>query len=108
MVRWTLGLIAAVAVSATASAQNGLQRGDYLMNTIMTCANCHSPKGPPAAIAGKDYSGGLTWDEPPFKVTAPNITQDKETGIGKWTDAQIKTMITTGKNPNGVREAEVM
>ena len=35
MVRWTLGLIAAVAVSATASAQNGLQRGDYLVNTIM-------------------------------------------------------------------------
>ena len=74
----------------------------------MTCANCHSPKGPPQAIAGKDFSGGLSWDEPPFKVTAPNITQDKDTGIGSWTDAQIKTMLLTGKNPNGVQEAEVM
>jgi mono/diheme cytochrome c family protein len=91
-----------------AAAQASVQRGDYLMNTIMTCANCHSPKGPPAAVAGKDYSGGLSWDEPPFKVTAPNITQDKETGIGNWTDAQIKTMITTGKNPNGVQEAMIM
>ena len=26
----------------------------------MTCGNCHTPKGPPAAIAGKDYSGGLS------------------------------------------------
>ena len=57
----------------------------------MTCGNCHTPKGPPQAIAGKDFSGGLSCDEPPFKVTAPNITPDKETGIGNWTDAQIKT-----------------
>ena len=72
------------------SAQSAVERGDYLVNTIMTCANCHSPKGPPAAIAGKDYSGGLRFDEPPFKVTAPNITPDKETGIGNWSDAEIK------------------
>jgi mono/diheme cytochrome c family protein len=85
-----------------------VKRGDYLVNGILTCANCHSPKGPPAAVAGKDFSGGLSWDEPPFKVTAPNITQDKETGIGNWTDDQIKTMLTTGKNPHGIQEAEVM
>jgi mono/diheme cytochrome c family protein len=74
----------------------------------MTCGNCHTPKGPPAAIAGKDFSGGLTWDEPPFKVTAPNITQDKETGIGAWSDAEIVTLMRTGKRPNGVQIAEVM
>ena len=108
MIRLTLGVIAAVTLAGQAAAQPSVQRGDYLMNTIMTCANCHSPKGPPAAIAGRDYSGGLTWDEPPFKVTAPNITQDKDTGIGAWTDAQIKTMLLTGKNPHGIQEAEVM
>ncbi len=83
-------------------------RGSYLVNTVMTCGNCHSPKGPPAAIAGKDFSGGLSWDEPPFKVTAPNITQDKETGIGAWSDADIKTLLRTGKRPNGTPIAEVM
>src|SRR4029078_1521012 len=108
MLRWMLGCFAALAFVGHADAQGDVKRGDYLMNTIMTCANCHSPKGPPAAVAGKDYSGGLSWDEPPFKVTAPNITQDKETGIGSWTDAQIKTMILTGKNPHGIQEAEVM
>ena len=109
MIRLMLGFVAAVIVTSGALAQSAaVQRGDYLMNTIMTCANCHSPKGPPAATAGKDYSGGLRFDEPPFDVTAPNITPDKETGIGNWTDDQIKTMILTGKNPHGVQEAEIM
>jgi mono/diheme cytochrome c family protein len=108
MIRLMLGLVAAVTVTSSALAQSAVERGSYLVNTIMTCANCHSPKGPPAVTAGKDFSGGLTWDEPPFKVTAPNITPDKDTGIGNWTDAQIKTMLLTGKNPHGIQEAEVM
>ncbi len=99
MFRLTLGCVAALALVSQANAQGDVKRGDYLMNTIMTCANCHSPKGPPAAVAGKDYSGGLSWDEPPFKVTAPNITQDKETGIGNWTDAQIKTHDSDRQEP---------
>ena len=108
MVRLMLGLAAAAMVTSGAMAQSAVERGSYLVNTIMTCGNCHSPKGPPAAVAGKDFSGGLRFDEPPFDVTAPNITPDKENGIGNWTDAQIKTMLLTGKNPHGIQEAEVM
>ena len=107
MIRLVLGFVAAAAVTGGAVAQPAVERGSYLVNTIMTCGNCHSPKGPPAAVAGKDFSGGLRFDEPPFDVTAPNITPDKETGIGNWTDEQIKTMLLTGKNPQGVQEAEV-
>lgn len=109
MIRLILGVVVTSAFVSQAGAQSAaVQRGDYLMNTIMTCANCHSPKGPPAAVAGKDYSGGLSWDEPPFKVTAPNITPDEETGIGSWSNADIKTLLLTGKRPNGVQVAEVM
>ena len=108
MIRLMLALVAAAAVTTGALAQSGVERGGYLVNTIMTCANCHSPKGPPPAVAGKDFSGGLRFNEPPFDVTAPNITPDKDTGIGNWTDAQIKTMLLTGKNPHGIQEAEVM
>jgi mono/diheme cytochrome c family protein len=104
-----MALAFGVALVGTASAQLDLvKRGDYLVNTIMTCGNCHTPKGPPAVIAGKDFSGGLSWDEPPFKVTAPNITQDKDTGIGGWSDADIKKLLRTGQRPNGVQIAEVM
>ena len=76
-----IGVAMGAALAGAASAQSAqadlVKRGDYLVNGIMTCGNCHSPKGPPAATAGKDFSGGLSWDEPPFKVTAPNITPDK-------------------------------
>ena len=104
-----LGLALSVASIGVAHAQSDLvKRGDYLVNGIMTCGNCHSPKGPQGDIPGKLFSGGLSWDEPPFKVTAPNITQDKETGIGKWSDADIKKVLRTGIMPNGEHVAMVM
>jgi mono/diheme cytochrome c family protein len=110
MVRFVTILLAAFAATiGMANAQFDLvKRGDYLVNGILTCGNCHTPKGPTGDIMEKAFSGGLSWDEPPFKVTAPNITQDKETGIGDWTDAQIKTLLRTGVRPNGVTIAMVM
>ncbi len=118
MIRFGLARLALSAALVTAltslmpsgaSAQSALvKRGAYLVNTIMTCQNCHTPIGPKGPDFSKAFSGGLTWDEPPFKVTAPNITQDKETGIGSWTDAQIKTLLRTGKRPDGVQIAAVM
>jgi mono/diheme cytochrome c family protein len=103
------GIFAVICAAGTAQAQTDpVKRGEYLVNTIMTCGNCHSPKGPTGDIAGKEFSGGPSWDEPPFKVTAPNITQDKETGLGSWTDADIKKLLRTGVRPNGVQVAMVM
>ena len=107
-----LGMALAAGSFAQAQAANSkadlIKRGDYLVNTIMTCGNCHSPKGPQGDIPGKHFSGGLSWDEPPFKVTAPNITEDKETGIGEWSDADIKHLLRTGLRPNGTPIATVM
>jgi mono/diheme cytochrome c family protein len=85
-----------------------IKRGDYLVNGILTCGNCHTPKGPNGDITDKMFSGGLNWDEPPFKVTAPNITQDKETGIGDYTDAELKQVLRKGIKRNGVPVAVVM
>jgi len=114
--RGALGAAAAVVVSMIAGAgsaaaqANGdlVARGGYLVNTVMTCHNCHTPMGPNGPDFSKALSGGLLFDEPPFKVVASNITQDKETGIGGWTDAQIKHLLRTGQRPNGVQIAEVM
>jgi mono/diheme cytochrome c family protein len=100
---------ALIAFVGTASAQTPVERGKYLVNTIMTCQNCHTPKGDRGVpIFDRDLSSGLSWDEPPFKVTASNITQDKETGIGGWTDDQIRTALRKGTRPNGVHLAAVM
>jgi mono/diheme cytochrome c family protein len=114
MIRLVTTLVIAVAAilaihSGAAQAQSDLvKRGGYLVNGIMTCGNCHTPKGPNGDIADKAFSGGLSWDEPPFKVTAPNITQDKATGIGSWSDADIKKLLRSGQTPKGVHIAMVM
>ncbi len=110
MLRFVTFLLAGLAASiGTANAQSDLvKRGDYLVNGILTCGNCHTPKGPTGDIMEKAFSGGLRFDEPPFDVTATNITPDKDTGIGSWSDADIKKLLRTGVRPNGVNIAVIM
>jgi mono/diheme cytochrome c family protein len=108
MIRLAILSIAAVVVGGTAFAATPVERGSYLVNTIMTCGNCHTPKGPTGDIADKAFSGGLRFNEPPFDVTASNITPDKETGIGAWSDADIKKLMRTGLQPTGVPIAVAM
>ena len=84
-----------------AQAETPLERGRYLLNTIAACGNCHTPQGPDGPLPGKDLAGGLLFDETAFKVYSTNITPDKRTGIGSWTDAQIVTAIREGKRPDG-------
>ena len=51
----------------------------------------------------KQLSGGpQTWDTPQFRVKGSNITPDRDTGIGGWTDPQIKNAIQNGVRPSGV------
>jgi len=110
MLRFNTALVIVFAATfGVANAQSDLvKRGDYLVNGILTCGNCHTPKGPTGDIMDKAFSGGLSWDEPPFKVTAPNITQDNETGIGNYTDAELKQVLRKGIKRNGVPVAMIM
>ena len=110
MFRFITALVIVFAATfGVANAQSDLvKRGDYLVNGILTCGNCHTPKGPTGEIMDKAFSGGLSWDEPPFKVTASNITQDNETGIGNYTDAELKQVLRKGIKRNGVPVAMIM
>jgi mono/diheme cytochrome c family protein len=46
-------------------------------------------------------SGGMKFDDGPFVAYAPNITPDRETGIGAWTDQQLGKAIREGIRPDG-------
>lgn len=77
-------------------------RGTYLANGVVACANCHiarGDKGQPLFDLG--LSGGMQFVDPAFKAYAANITPDPETGIGRWTDAQLKKAIREGIRPDG-------
>ena len=87
-----VGLAGMLAATVTAGAQSPVERGGYLVNSVLTCGNCHTPRGPGGVLAmDKQLSGGpQEWDTPTFKVKGANITPDRETGIGSWSEADIK------------------
>jgi mono/diheme cytochrome c family protein len=91
-----------VALAVVARAETPLERGTYLVNSIVACGNCHTPKGDSGhPLKNKELAGGDEFNAPEFHAVSANITQDKETGIGNWTDAQIIDAIRNGKRPDG-------
>jgi mono/diheme cytochrome c family protein len=99
MQKWVLSAAVLLSVAGSACAQSPLQRGEYLVNSILNCGGCHTPPGPDGA--SRPFSGGILFNTPAFKAYAPNITPDKETGIGNWTAEQIKNALMKGVRPNG-------
>lgn len=69
-----------------------IQRGKNLVYGAAHCAYCHAPAEMVDAIERGEIvplSGGHVFDIPPAKVITPNITSDKETGIGSWPDSVL-------------------
>lgn len=81
-----------------------IARGRYLVYGPAHCSFCHAPtpeffrvdKGEEVAL-----SGGFDFKLPIGMIYAPNITQDKETGIGNFTDAQIARALRYGVRHDG-------
>jgi mono/diheme cytochrome c family protein len=96
-------LVAILAFVAPARAQDAalLARGKHLVEVTGACGNCHTPMGPQGPLPGLTLAGGTVFDEPPFRAVAPNITPDPDTGIGRWTDAQLARAIREGLRPDG-------
>lgn len=79
-----------------------LARGRYLGETVAFCGACHNTFGEGMRpVPGMTLAGGRVFGERGFRAVAPNITQDGETGIGDWTDAQIAASIRDGHRPDG-------
>ncbi|HKX10487.1 MAG TPA: c-type cytochrome [Stellaceae bacterium] len=96
-----LGAIVVICATA-ARAETPLERGTYLMRSIVACGNCHTPRGADfKPLNDQELAGGFVIDAPVFHAVAPNITPDKETGIGGWTEVQIIDAIRNGKRPDG-------
>jgi mono/diheme cytochrome c family protein len=90
-----------VATAEPAGAQPSaaeIARGKYVFGATGGCG-CHTEPG-----KGKPVNaGGRRIDAPFGTVYSTNITPDRETGIGTWTDEQIITAIRLGRRPNGER-----
>jgi len=61
------------------------------------CAGCHTQPG------GRPLAGGLQLETPFGALIPPNITPDRDTGIGNWSEADFRSMMRTGIGHEGVR-----
>lgn len=87
-----------------------LERGRYLAQ-IMDCGGCHTT----GALAGQpDQARYLAGSQIGFSISGlgvfypPNLTSDRETGLGSWTEEEIMTAVRTGVRPDGRILAPVM
>jgi cytochrome c553 len=101
MIRIIMSFAALLCAGSFAQAQTPLERGNYLMRSIVACGNCHTQNTPQGPRPGMELAGGTKFDEAFGVAYASNITPDPETGIGKWTDEQIILAIREGKRPDG-------
>jgi mono/diheme cytochrome c family protein len=105
-----IGIGVVLAAMTGAEAQSPVERGSYLVNGVLTCGNCHTPRAKGGVFdMSKQLSGGpQVFDEPAFVVRGSNITPDKETGIGSWSEDDIKKALQEGVRPNGTPLAPIM
>lgn len=73
-----------------------VKRGEYLAK-MGDCIACHTN----VSEGGKPFAGGLPIATPFGTFYSPNITPDKATGIGEWTEADFIRALKEGKNPKG-------
>ena len=78
------------------------ERGHYLV-TIGSCADCHATPGPQGPQLDNMYlAGGLKATRKDYGTyVSMNLTPDKETGLGNWTDDDIKRVLRNGLAPDG-------
>jgi mono/diheme cytochrome c family protein len=113
--RYSHILAAAMAIflfkATTVHAENAqVARGKYLVQ-LGGCNDCHTP----GYFLGKpDTSRYLSGSDVGLEVpglgvfVAPNLTPDKDTGLGNWTGPEIVTAIRTGLRPDGRMLAPIM
>jgi mono/diheme cytochrome c family protein len=75
---------------------DAVKRGEYLARAA-DCLVCHTAPG------GRSYAGGLAFPQPFGVLYSTNITADKETGIGSYSDQEFLDAVRRGVRKDGVR-----
>ncbi len=84
-------------VSGDPELQARIEHGEYLVK-IGDCMGCHTDE----ANHGKPLAGGYEMDVPSFgAIYTSNITPDKDTGIGNWSDDDFVRAVREGISPDG-------
>ncbi len=78
----------------------GIERGKYLVEHVAICGDCHTPRNSFGVPKRSLYMAGSSQDKGPLGEAVPNITPDKETGIGDWKREEIAELLISGTKPD--------
>ncbi len=73
-------------------------RGAYLVTALGHCGECHTPRNVLGAMRRSLWLAGTA--DGPDGETVPNITPDRKTGIGDWSEGDIVKVLATGTTPD--------
>jgi mono/diheme cytochrome c family protein len=96
-----LAAFAARETPPAAAPTSGVARGEYLARAVSHCGECHTPRTMTMAVDNSRLMAGNPKNRGPEGSAVPNITPDRETGIGSWTEEQIAEYLATGNKPDG-------
>ncbi|HEY1299441.1 MAG TPA: cytochrome c [Stellaceae bacterium] len=88
-------MLALAGASAAAAAPGSVERGAYLA-AAAGCDQCHTD----TQNHGRPYAGGRSLETPFGTLVTPNITPDRETGIGRWSEADFERALRWGIAPD--------
>jgi mono/diheme cytochrome c family protein len=91
---WPAGQESVTASAAQPTGAALVARGEYLAKAG-DCVACHTAPG------GQPFAGGLAFRLPFGTIWSSNLTPDRETGIGAWTDAEFVRALHRGIGRNG-------
>jgi mono/diheme cytochrome c family protein len=79
---------------------SGIERGRYLVDHVSLCGDCHTPRNSMGVPNHSLYLGGASAKTGFLDEDVPNITPDKETGIGDWKREDIVELLINGTKPD--------
>ena len=91
-------------VESVAHPQEGVtvEYGAYLAGPVAHCMECHTPHGPQGPMLETHAgAGGFEFRGPWGVSVAANLTPHPEDGIARYSDEELKAMITQGVHPDG-------
>lgn len=80
--------------------KSGVERGHYLVEHVSLCGDCHTPRNFLGVPQQSLYLAGAGKKIGPLGEAVPNITPDKETGIGAWKREDIAELLISGTKPD--------
>ena len=86
--------------SPATAPKSGVERGKYLTDHVAICGDCHTPRNSIGVPSKTLYLAGANKDIGPLGESIPNITPDKDTGIGDWKRDEIVELLLNGIKPD--------